>query len=484
MVVMRRGELIGVGVAALFAALAACTGSVEPDGGGGAGASNTGGSGASGAGGATGSGAAGGLPDPASGAVVLESVSRRLTQAEIDNVVRDVLSDDSAPATRILLEDEYSPYDNDYTLQQASRALIDGLEAMAEDVARRALADAEVRAAIVPCTPTDDGDADCFRQVIETLGRRLFRRPLAETEVEAYLTLQSFAIEDNPHVDNDFYTAVELFLRSVLQDPEFLYRLEVGTASAQDDVFELTPHEIATRLAFLLWGSTPDDRLLDVADAGGLRTPEERRTVALDLLADDRAKKQLHRFHAMWLGYRAIPHAADLVAAFQRETTALIDRVVFEEPQSYLSLFTLDETFVDAELADHYGFERPSGDSGWVPYPAGRAGVLSHGSAYLLQKMKATEEGDGSLLDNAVVIFMPEAGHGTQLNDATSQFQTHSVEDMVLLVAGRAGGLLPGRHLATAGAHPAQCLVSCMQAAGYTGDRLGEVSGNLPELFG
>ncbi|HMI92293.1 MAG TPA: hypothetical protein VK509_13045, partial [Polyangiales bacterium] len=61
--------------------------------------------------------------------------------------------------------------------------------------------------------------------------------------------------------------------------------------------------------------------------------------------------------------------------------------------------------------------------------------------------------------------------------------KTHSVEEMVLLVGGRAGGLQPGRHIPKDGAHPAQCLVSAMQAAGYTGDSLGEVSGNVPELF-
>ena len=79
---------------------------------------------------------------------------------------------------------------------------------------------------------------------------------------------------------------------------------------------------------------------------------------------------------------------------------------------------------------------------------------------------------------------MPEAGHGTQLNDSTSVNQTHSVEKMVLLVAGRAGGLNPGRHVATENAHPGQVLVSAMQAVGYEGDTLGEVTGNLPELFG
>jgi hypothetical protein len=103
--------------------------------------------------------------------------------------------------------------------------------------------------------------------------------------------------------------------------------------------------------------------------------------------------------------------------------------------------------------------------------------------AYLLEKMKMTMEGAGSLLDNSVVIFLPEAGHGTQLNDAASPFATHSVERMMMLIAGRAGGLSPGKHVDGNNAHPVRGLISAMQAAGYTGDRLGEVSGNIPELF-
>ena len=107
---------------------------------------------------------------------------------------------------------------------------------------------------------------------------------------------------------------------------------------------------------------------------------------------------------------------------------------------------------------------------------------LSH-YAYLIEKMRDTPEGDGNLLDNSVIVFTPEAGHGIQLNDASSMWQTHSVEDMVLFVAGRAGGLDPGRHIRVDD-HPATVLVSAMQAAGYQGDSLGEVTGNVPALFG
>lgn len=104
--------------------------------------------------------------------------------------------------------------------------------------------------------------------------------------------------------------------------------------------------------------------------------------------------------------------------------------------------------------------------------------------AYLLDKLKNTPEADGTLLDSSAVIFMPEGGHGTQLNDAASENQTHSVEQMVLLVAGRAGGLAPRGHFDGTGYHPANVLVAGMQAAGYDGEELGEVSGAMTELFG
>jgi hypothetical protein len=96
--------------------------------------------------------------------------------------------------------------------------------------------------------------------------------------------------------------------------------------------------------------------------------------------------------------------------------------------------------------------------------------------AYLIDKLRSTPEGDGSVLDHSVVVFTPEAGHGLQLNDASSQNQTHSVENMVMLVAGRAGGLSPGDHVHGNRAHPATVLIQAMQAAGYQGDTLGEVS--------
>jgi hypothetical protein len=104
--------------------------------------------------------------------------------------------------------------------------------------------------------------------------------------------------------------------------------------------------------------------------------------------------------------------------------------------------------------------------------------------AYLMKKLKDTPEGAGNVLDNSCIVFMPEAGHGTQLNDASSPFATHSVEDMILLVGGRAGTLRPGRHHhGNNSVHPAQVLLAAMQSVGYSSDTFGEVSGAFTALF-
>lgn len=197
----------------------------------------------------------------------------------------------------------------------------------------------------------------------------------------AYLTLQAYSVEEIAEVDNDFYTGIDLVIRAILMDPEFLYRIEVGTPTERDGVFALDGYEIASRMSYFLWASTPDAALYAAAASGALATADGRRAEATRMLRDPQAQGQLRRFHTMWLGYRVLPHDADLVADFAMETGALIDRVIFEEPQDYLNLFNFEETYLNTDLATHYGLPAPDGGEGWVPYgDSGRAGILSHGT--------------------------------------------------------------------------------------------------------
>jgi hypothetical protein len=102
----------------------------------------------------------------------------------------------------------------------------------------------------------------------------------------------------------------------------------------------------------------------------------------------------------------------------------------------------------------------------------------------LITKLKAIREPDGStLLDNTALVLLFEGGHGAD-PESNKTNSAHSTENMTALIAGRAGGLKSGQHVKAAGKHPAHVVISGMNAAGVTGDTLGQIKGNLPALFG
>lgn len=373
----------------MTAAALGCQGEVEdsPEGagagvtvdGGGTGAAGAAGSHASGGPGADG-GTAGTPPDGSaplgSDAPVGTVGMRRLTAHEYDNVLRDLLGDTSRPAQARLPEEARSPFDNDWRAQQPSRVLVTGLESIATDVAAALSADPTRMASVVGCTPSGTGEA-CMRDFVGRFTRLAWRRQVTAAEVDALTALgMSFAGSNG-----SFEEGVEVIVRALLQSAELVYRIELGGAP-EGEPFALTDHEVATRISFLLWGSTPDATLLDAADAGELATAAGRRAAATRLLEDPRAREQIDRFHAMWLGYERLPHATDLTAAMRNESRALVERVVFDEARPWTDLFTSTETFLDATLAQHYGLPAPAVASGdWIDTSgSGRQGILSSGA--------------------------------------------------------------------------------------------------------
>jgi len=316
-------------------------------------------------------------PAPTDGGVGMMGM-RRLTVDEYDNTVRDLVGDDTRPGEGLLPEDVVDPFDNRFDTQLASRTLIEGLEALATDVTTRLMEEPARRDMVVGCQPVATDDEDCLRSFTASFGRRALRRPLTDEEVQRYvdLGLQYIGEED------DFYAGVAVILRAFLQDVEFVYRIEIGTPTDEPGVYRLSDFEVATRLSYFLWGTTPDDELLDLAEAGGLATSDDVRAVAVDLITDARAVDRIDRFHAMWLGYYRLPHAPDLTNAMRTETRMLLEQAIVEEQTDWRTIFTSTGTFVNDLLATHYGLPAPgTTDFTWVEYgDSGRKGLLSQGS--------------------------------------------------------------------------------------------------------
>jgi hypothetical protein len=320
-----------------------------------------------------------GPPPPAEpGALgVGQSGARRLSVAELDDTLRDLLGETTRPASVFLPPDVIDPFDNDLASQAPSAVLVTGLEALANDVATRLVADRDRLDEVVGCEPTSATDEGCLGEFVSRWGRLALRRQLTDDEAADLVALGlAFA------ADGGFAEGVDVIVRALLQHPEFVYRVELGTPADAPGVHRLSGYEVATRLSYLLWGSTPDEQLLDDAEAGLLDDPDGVRAAAERLLADPRAIDRIDRFHAMWLGYWTLPHPPELTTAFRFETRALLTDVVFDRGAPWTDLFTAEGTFASDFLAAHYGLPLPGSDEPvWVPYgSSGRQGLLSHGS--------------------------------------------------------------------------------------------------------
>jgi hypothetical protein len=145
--------------------------------------------------------------------------------------------------------------------------------------------------------------------------------------------------------------------------------------------------------------------------------------------------------------------------------------------QSHLNMYPLTGHRCDLHEIGHGGDPMSKGTLG---VSKGIAWHMKH-FAYLLAKLRDTPEAGGSLLDNCALVFLHEGGHG--LDTATGKTNSsHSTENMACLIAGRAGGIKGGLHVVAAGKHPANVLLTAMNAVGVAGNALGEVSGAIPSL--
>jgi hypothetical protein len=306
---------------------------------------------------------------------------RRLTQSEIRSALSALLGTDPGADIELLPQDARTPFDNDASTQHASAALIEGAKAVVDRAAERLLADPVERDRVVGCTPSGTADRACMRTFVASFGRLAWRRPLTPEEVERFAA----GVEPIAVAQGDFYVGVGVAIRALLQSPRFLYHVEIGEpVEGPAGLVRLTQFELASRLAFLLWGAPPDALLLDTAARGELGSEADVRLVAARMLADGRAPPHIDRLHALWLGYENIQLPPELAARMRLESDALVERVVFDEPGSWLGLFTSEETFVDDVLATHYGLPAPGAPGGtWVSYASSgseRRGILSHGS--------------------------------------------------------------------------------------------------------
>ena len=196
---------------------------------------------------------------------------------------------------------------------------------------------------------------------VQEFTARAYRRELTKAESDGLVSFYRLLRDDDGLSHEE---AIQDTIVSVLMSPFFCYRVDlIGKGDGQRP---LTDDELASRLSYFIWSSSPDAELLDVAASGRLTQRENLFAQVRRMLDDGRVRGLAAEFAGNWLDIRRFEeHNAVDRERFPQFTDEL-RQAMFEEPirffidvaqhdRSVLEFLDADHTFVNAELARHYG---------------------------------------------------------------------------------------------------------------------------------
>ncbi|MEM1347096.1 MAG: DUF1592 domain-containing protein [Myxococcota bacterium] len=227
-------------------------------------------------------------------------------------------------------------------------------------------------------------DGACVRAWAEGMLELAWRGPVAQEDAEVFLAL----LEDERAGATGLERA-QTFLAAALSTPRFLYRTEIGDGGGSADV-ALTPYEVAARLSFLVWQSTPDRALLEAAARGEMSTSEGRLGQLARMLEDPRAVHGTRAFVADWMGVFGDAIATKDASVLEgtdpelaREARASFDATVDDVldlggQARYVDVLDTRRFQVTAQIGALVGAEGPTQGLGPVDLGAERAGLLTH----------------------------------------------------------------------------------------------------------
>lgn len=245
------------------------------------------------------------------------------------------------------------------------------------------------RDSLVPCKPKDIAASDdvCATKFIAQTGRLLYRRPLNNDLLTAYVTKARTAADSN----KDFYAGLAGVLEGMLVDPNVLMITDIAENDPKHPGQKrLDAYSVASRLSFFLWNTVPDDTILKMAESGEILTPKGRTKAIEFMLASPKLENGVRAFFDDMFAFDDFDNLSKDGAVYPIVTgTALKDareqtlRTVADHlvvrKGDYRDLFTTKNTFMSPALAAIYQVPtRP----GWTPYTfpenSPRMGILTH----------------------------------------------------------------------------------------------------------
>ncbi|HEX5098206.1 MAG TPA: DUF1592 domain-containing protein [Polyangiaceae bacterium] len=299
-------------------------------------------------------------------AAVLVPTARivRLSRQQWSNAVRDLLKlNDISEIDGAVTGDALVGFDNEADALFVTEQLRQQLADAAEKLADKVTGDAAALARLVPTDAPPDA-AGRARAFVTAFGQRAFRRPLTDAEVTTHLALFNQASTLYPAVDA-FSGGASLVIQALLQSPYFLYRTELGSGAAGAAQVPLDDWEVASKLAFTITNTMPDDALLSAASAGKLHDKDGVAAEAKRLLDGPSGTTGLRNFNLQvyrlgaYDGIVRDPAAfpdftPNTPAAMRQEVLSFIDWV-FAQGRGIKDFYTAPVGFVNAALAPLYG---------------------------------------------------------------------------------------------------------------------------------
>ncbi len=280
-----------------------------------------------------------------------------------------------------------------------SAALVEDYEEAALAVSLEVFADPARRMEVAGCSPTMDADDACVVEVIERLGRRAWRRPLEADEVERYAGVATATAE---LLENDPWQGLGYAVGGLLQSPNFLYRVEVGEPiDEESDRTRLNGYELASRLSYLAWNTTPDEALLDAVEDGAFDDSEGIAGEVQRLLDSPRAREGAVQVFVDMLDLDALlslqkdsvllPAFTPTIGPSMREELVHTIEDTVVDGRDLRRLFDTPNGYVNAELAALYGISGEFDESFTeVALPEGRGGLLTLGGFLAINSGEAS----------------------------------------------------------------------------------------------
>ncbi|MEO7331483.1 MAG: DUF1592 domain-containing protein [Minicystis sp.] len=329
------------------------------------------------------------------------STLHRLTRAQYRNAVHDLLGKGLAIPTAIepdiasggITSVSFASVGS--AIGSVSRRGIEQYEAAAFTIADQAMTAGPTREALVGCAPKGTSDEGCARSFLGALARKAWRRPIEAVELDRLTSVATKAATTL----GDFHQGLGFGVAAILQSPFFLYRVELGTPEAgKQGLRRYQGHELASRLSFFLWNTTPDAELLDAADKGTLDDESGLEAQVDRLLASPRAHDAVRNFFTERFGLDQLDDlskdsvvfpamSADLGPSAREETLRILEQMLMIEGADYREVFTTRRTFVNRKLAALYGVPALSLDTFnevTLPETGLRRGLLGHASLLTL----------------------------------------------------------------------------------------------------